>query len=291
MLKAQDGCNQVCAYCIVPSVRGGQRSRRCDDVVAEARERVRAGVRELVLCGIRLGAYGWDWPARRGSRFVPLQELVRALGEVAGLERLRLSSLLPLDIGPDLGRVLADTPVVCEHLHLPLQAGDDQVLRAMRRGYTTRRYREVVERLRAALPGVALATDVMVGFPGETAEQFARTLAFCRELAFADLHVFAYSPRPGTAAAALPDDVPPAEKHARSQALLALRAALRQEFAARWLGQSVTILVEECVHGAYEGLTRDYLRVRVAGVAPLGSLQPVTVTAIGPEVLVGQAAR
>ena len=266
MLKVQDGCQHYCAYCIVPSVRGPLASRRADDVLAEARDRVRGGVRELVLCGIRLGAYGVDQPDRRGSRFAPFEALVTELGAVEGLERLRLSSVLPLDCGPKLFAAMAAVPTVCEHLHLPLQAGDDTTLRRMGRGYTTRRFRSLVDTAREHLGDLALATDVMVGFPGETRRQFEHTLAFCEAVGFADMHVFSYSPRPGTRAAEWADDVPPAEKAARSSALCDLRDALRKRYYERRLGQSAQVLVESVdeAAGELEGLTREYVRVRAA---------------------------
>lgn len=279
MLKVQDGCEHVCGFCIVPAVRGGHRSRPHSEVMDEARRRIDAGARELVLCGIRLGAYGWDQPDRRGSRFVPLLRLLDDLAALPGLLRLRLSSILPLDVGPDLFRHLADLPPVCEHLHLPLQSGDDELLRRIGRGYTTRRYAALVEQARAAMPGLALASDVLVGYPGETDEQFGRTLEFCRRMAFADLHIFAYSPRPGTPAAALVDDVPPAEKQARSRALHELRDELRQRFRAGREGGDAEILVERAHDHRVFGLTRDYLRIEAGGAAQPGALITVPLSA------------
>lgn len=275
MLKVQDGCEHVCGFCIVPAVRGGHRSRPHDEVMDEARRRIDGGARELVLCGIRLGAYGWDQPERRGSRFLPLARLLDDLAALPGLLRLRLSSILPLDVGPELFQQMADLPPVCEHTHLPLQSGDDEVLRRIGRGYTTRRYAALAEQARAAMPGLALATDLLVGYPGETAEQFGRTLDFCRRMAFADLHIFAYSPRPGTRAASLDDDVAPAEKQARSRALHDLRDELRVQFRAGREGREAEILVEQAGNQRITGLTRDYLRVAARGSARLGELTTV----------------
>jgi len=296
MLKVQDGCRHYCAYCIVPSVRGPLTSRRHDDVVAEARDRVRGGVRELVLCGIRLGAFGVDWPERRGSRFAPFERLVSELAGVEGLARLRLSSVLPLDCGPKLFAVMAAAPTVCEHLHLPLQSGDDTTLRRMGRGYTTRRFRSLVDAAREHLGDVALATDVMVGFPGETRRQFEHTLAFCETVGFADMHVFSYSPRPGTRAAEWVDDVPPAEKAARSQALCDLRDELRRRYYGRRLGRTVEMLVEsyDAHHDEIEGLTREYVRVR-AKASPLarpalGCLASVRLNAVESDGMRGELA-
>ncbi len=283
MLKVQDGCQHVCRFCIVPAVRGGHASRRPDDVLDEAARRVAGGVRELVLCGIRLGAYGWDWPERTGSRFVPLQQLVTRLAGVPGLRRLRLSSILPLDVGPDLFATLADLPPVCEHLHLPLQSGDDGVLKRMGRGYTVRRFRELADRARAAMGDVALASDVMVGYPGETVAEFQATLATCEAVGFADLHIFAYSPRPGTPAAALPDDVPAAEKQRRSEVLHELRDELRRRYRARQLGQTVTVLVEESGPDWSAGLTRSYVTCRAPQPAEPGELVTVALEGLSDE--------
>ncbi|MBI5830917.1 MAG: MiaB/RimO family radical SAM methylthiotransferase [Armatimonadetes bacterium] len=296
MLKIQDGCRQYCAYCIVPSVRGPLTSRRHDDVLAEARDRVRGGVRELVLAGIRLGAFGVDWPDRRGSRFAPLERLVSELGQIENLARVRISSVLPLDCGANLFATMAATPAVCTHLHLPLQAGDDTTLRRMGRGYTTRRFRALVDAARAHLGDLALATDVMVGFPGETRRQFEHTLAFCEAVGFADMHVFSYSPRPGTRAAEWPDDVPPAEKAARSGALCDLRDDLRRRYYERRLGRTDEVLVESHDEATdeVEGLTREYVRVRarvsLAARPALGSLVPMRLVAVEADGMTGELA-
>jgi len=280
MLKVQDGCSHVCGFCIVPAVRGPMVSRRLDDVLDEVREKVDAGVAEFVLCGIRLGAYGWDWPERRGSRFRPLQDLVTAVAGVPGVQRLRLSSILPLDVGPELFAVLADLPPVCEHFHLPLQSGDDGVLKAMGRGYTVARFRHLVDQARLHFGDLCLATDVLAGYPGETDEAFKRTLATCEAVGFADLHVFGYSPRPGTRAAELPD-LDPQLKQERVDRLLQLRDQLRADFARRRVGWRSEILVEQDLgDGTVAGLTRDYLRVRSAGPAALGELLPVRIDAV-----------
>lgn len=290
MLKVQDGCSHVCGFCIVPSVRGPMVSRRLDDVLDEVREKVDAGVAEFVLCGIRLGAYGWDWSDRRGSRFRPLQQLATAIAALPGVQRLRLSSILPLDIGPDLFAVLADLPPVCEHLHLPLQSGDDGVLKAMGRGYTVARFRHLVDQAREQLGDLCLATDVLAGYPGESEAAFEHTLATCEAVGFGDLHVFGYSPRPGTRAADLPD-LDPIIKQERVDRLLALRDELRAAFATRRLGTASEVLVEQHLpDGSVEGLTRDYLRVRCPGPAALGDLLPVRLDAIDGEMLLATPA-
>ncbi|HIE51695.1 MAG TPA: tRNA (N(6)-L-threonylcarbamoyladenosine(37)-C(2))-methylthiotransferase MtaB [Armatimonadetes bacterium] len=268
LLKVQDGCNHVCSFCIVPRVRGRQRSRPLPEVVAEARRRVAHGARELVLTGVRLGAYGQDWPERRSSRFQPLIDLLYALHEIENLARLRLSSLLPLDVSPRLLEAMAALPKVCPHLHLPLQSGDEEVLRRMRRGYRPARFAEIVEQARTLMPDLALTTDVLVGFPGETEEQFQHTYDFCRRMRFSRMHIFKYSPRPGTEAAALPDQIPPAEKERRSRSLHALRDELALAFHQQFVGRRVEVLMETVADGWARGLTPHYVRVLVPHAEP-----------------------
>lgn len=271
LLKIQDGCNRACSYCIVPRVRGPQRSRSLPEVVAEAERLVGEGYREIVLTGIRLGAYGHDWPDRRSPRWKPLVDLLHALAAVEGLRRLRLSSILPLDVSPALFQAMADLSPVCPHLHLPLQSGDEEVLRRMRRGYRPGRFAELVRQAREARPDLALTTDVMVGFPGETEEQFQNTLRFAEEMRFAKIHVFPYSPRPGTEAAAMEGQIPFAEKERRAAALLELAARLSEEFYRQQVGREVEVLVETVQNGVATGFTDNYVNVRLAGDFTPGS--------------------
>ena len=290
MLKVQDGCSHVCGFCIVPAVRGAMVSRRLADVLDEVRAKVDAGVSEFVLCGIRLGAYGWDWPARRGSRFKPLNQLITAIAALPGVIRMRLSSLLPLDVGPDLFAGLADLPPVCEHLHLPLQSGDDGVLKAMGRGYTAQRFGYLVDQAREHLGDLCLATDVLAGYPGESEAAFENTLQVCEQAGFADLHVFGYSQRPGTRAAEL-DDLDPRVKQLRVDRLIELRDSLRRSFRARRVGRPAEILVEKVADdGTVEGLTRDYLRVRCPGPAAMSELLPIRLDTVDGEIATGTPA-
>ncbi|MBE3585524.1 MAG: tRNA (N(6)-L-threonylcarbamoyladenosine(37)-C(2))-methylthiotransferase MtaB [Thermoanaerobacter sp.] len=258
-LKIQEGCNNYCAYCIIPYARGPLRSRDPEKVLAEARELVAGGFKELVLTGIHTGAYGQDKP---GS--LDLAGLMEQLALIPGLLRLRLSSVEPMDITNKLVDVMATSPNICRHLHIPLQSGDDTVLARMRRHYTTGWFRELVQKVRERLPGVAITTDIIVGFPGETDSQFENTFNFVREMAFARLHVFKYSPRRGTAAASFPDQVSAPVKEARSRRLIALGEELARSFAASHIGREVKVLVEEelpGMQGFYTGLTDNYLRV------------------------------
>lgn len=256
-VKVQDGCDQGCAYCAVPEARGKPWSKPLGDALAEVRARVEAGAREVVLCGIRLGAY----QTPEGG----LAALLLGLREVKA--RLRLSSLEPMDLGEGLLEEMAGHPRLCRHVHVPLQSGDDGVLAAMGRGYTAEEYRELVARLRAVWPEVAISTDVMAGFPGETPEQFARTARLLREVRFSRVHVFPYSARPGTPAARRRDQVAAAERRARAAQLLEVAEGLAREAAEAWVGREVEALVEERQGEMLSGLTEHYVRVRAPGPA------------------------
>jgi threonylcarbamoyladenosine tRNA methylthiotransferase MtaB len=258
-LKVQDGCDHRCAYCVVPEVRGRPRSKPLTEVAQEVERLAEAGSQEVVLCGIRLGDYGRDGGEDS------LAGLLRELREV-GIPRLRLSSLEPMDAGEDLLAEMADHPRLCHHLHLPLQSGDDEVLRQMGRGYTSAQFRELVGRIREVWPDAAMSTDVMVGFPGETDEQFRRTVQFLREIGFCRVHVFPYSARPGTPAAGRGDQVPAREKRQRAGMLLALAGELAQRAAAAWVGKPVSVLFEERDgRGRLTGLTEHYVRLSCEG--------------------------
>jgi len=258
-VKVQDGCDHGCAYCIVPAARGKPVSKPLAALVAEIHTLVDEGAREAVLCGIRLGAYGRD----RGD--TTLAAVLRQLRDIA-IPRLRLSSIEPMDLGSDLLREIADHPVLCHHLHLPLQSGDDTLLAAMGRGYTAADFAGLAASVRAAWPDAALTTDIMVGFPGETEEQFDHTCSFVRELGFTRLHVFPYSPRPGAAAVGLPDQVPANVKRRRTQAALALAEDLAAASAQQWIGREVDVLFEQRGRaGLLTGLTPHYHRIHARG--------------------------
>lgn len=253
-VKVQDGCDHGCAYCVVPQVRGPMVSRSRPEVLREVARLAAAGAKEAVLCGIRLGAYD------DGS----LRELLHDLRGV-NLPRLRLSSIEPMDLSDALLAEIANHPRLCHHLHLPLQSGDDGVLAEMGRGYTTGEFAGLMARVRAAWPEVAVSTDVMVGFSGETEEQFRRTLGFVRAMQFSRLHVFPFSPRPGTPAAAL-KDTPAAVKTARREEMLRVAQELAQGYAERWVGSGVEVLCEGRDREArLTGLTEHYVRVRWEG--------------------------
>lgn len=265
VIKIQDGCNHFCTFCIIPFTRGRLRSRTPADVLAEARELAAVGYRELVLVGICLGDYGDEKGLARGERD-PLALLIERLAEIDGIDRIRLSSMDPADTSADLLATMAAVPQVCPHLHLSLQAGSEDVLRRMRRRYTAERFRELVGEIYAAMPDAGLTCDVIAGFPGESDSDFHDTLRLCEEARFLHIHAFPYSPRTGTAAARLDDDVSHAEKQARVRELSGLSERLGLRFAEERLGETVQVLIEQRDRrGLLTGLAPNYLRVTCDG--------------------------
>ncbi|MCW5560049.1 MAG: MiaB/RimO family radical SAM methylthiotransferase, partial [Verrucomicrobiae bacterium] len=258
-VSIMQGCNQHCTFCIVPQTRGAERSRGIPDIVSEVRELVDRGVREVTLLGQIVTSFGRrEIPARDGkSGFVQLLEAVHA---VDGLERIRFTSPHPKGYGEDLIQAFGRLPKLAEHAHLPAQSGSDRLLRRMHRGYSRERYLDIVRRLRDAHPGMAVSTDLIVGFPGETEEDFQETVSLCEAAAFDQAYLFKYSPRRDTPAAAMPDPVPVAvieERHAR---LLAHINRIALDRYAAFIGRTVEILVEGPSRknpARFEGRTRD----------------------------------
>ncbi len=259
-IKAQTGCDEWCTFCIIPRTRGPLRSYPSDGLVADVRRQVDRGVREVVLTGVHLGKYSEDEGERDG-----LARLVERLTAIDGLLRLRISSVLPVQVTPALVERVRDDPKVCRHLHVPLQAGDDRVLERMHRPYRIAQFLERVERAGAEIPGLGLSTDIIVGFPGETAEQFGATLRVTRRVGFSKLHVFRYSQRPGTPAADMPDQLPEPEKKARARELITLGAELRRRFHEAHVGERLDVLVESAGDGIAEGTSDNYIKVRFPG--------------------------
>ena len=281
------GCNRSCTYCIVPSTRGGERSRPPRVVVDEVRQLVARGTREVVLLSQIVERYGRDLRPR-----VLLSELLRMLNdEVPGLERIRFLTSYPGDFGRDLIDAIADLPKVCEDVNLPIQSGDDAVLRRMRRGYVVDHYRELISRLRARMPEIGLQTDVIVGFPGETEAEFANTLRMLEEFRFDVVHVAMYSPRPGTVSAdTMDDDIPRQEKRRRLHAVEDTQKRIASEINARYLGRTVDVLVEGVSKGRWYGRTRTNKLVHFDSPENLaGRLLDVEITSTEPWYLEGRA--
>ena len=258
-LKIEDGCDQYCAYCIIPDARGPVRSLSPELVKEQLGELICAGYREVVLTGVHTSAYGKDLPVG-----INLAALLRDLVKMPGDFRIRLSSVEPVDVSEELLEVMASSPRICRHLHLPLQSGDDEILEMMQRPYTTADYSELFLKAIKMIPDLAVTTDVMVGFPGETDRHFENTYDFIASLPFRDLHVFKYSPRPGTPAAEMSGQVKPRNKDERSRRLRELADTKARAFAEGALGETLDVLVERSYKkrpGYWQGITDNYLRV------------------------------
>ena len=290
------GCDKTCTYCIVPFSRGPERSRPFDDIVDEARALARVGYREVTLLGQNVNSYGHDlepearfahvdaerWAGRRLDLHgrPDLAELIRAIDALRtadgrpAIPRLRFVTSHPWDLSDRLISALADCPSVCEHLHLPVQSGDDAVLRRMGRQYTIEHYRERLDRIREAVPGITISTDVIVGFCGETEEQFQRTLALLEEVRYDQVFAAAYSPRPGTPATKLADDVPPDVKRRRLNELLANQERIGLERNQGWLGREVDVLVDAVAPVRSHG--HDHVDAAAADPDPAGPTTVVT---------------
>ena len=271
-VKVQDGCDCHCAYCIIPTVRGSARSRPASAVLEEVRTRVEQGQPEVVMTGISVGDYrdpqqGWE-----------LGELMMQAAQVEGVQRVRLSSVEVIHVRDSLIEALREEPKVCPHLHVPMQSGDDGVLKAMGRHYTAREYLEAIESLREAVPEVNLTTDIIVGFPNEDEAAFERTLELVSETGISRVHAFSYSARPGTAAQELGDRVHPEEKKRRSRALRGLSEVRSRHHRAQKLGGQEQVLVDKVADTQCSGYTADYTRCYLpAGAASAGELVGVGV--------------
>jgi len=287
VLKIQDGCNHRCAFCIIPTVRGASVSKPAPALIEEARTFVREGARELIVTGVSMGDWGHtantshDGSDRGQRGNADLCKLLRTLARTPGLERLRVSSLDPADVDEEFLQTVAHTPGICPHIHLALQGGAATTLRRMRRRYTPELFLKWAKRWREIRPDGGLTTDIIVGFPGETAEEFEASLNIAREARFSAIHVFPYSPREGTGAAGLPGPVAPAEQKRRVDALLALASELSTEYAAQFIGQPVSVLVENTnADGLVDGLTPQYVRTRFPATPKLQVGDVVTVQVV-----------
>jgi threonylcarbamoyladenosine tRNA methylthiotransferase MtaB len=287
LLKVQDGCNYRCTFCIVPETRGPNRSQSNDAVLRDLRALVGAGYPEIVLTGTHLGTYGRDLPI--GSS---IAALIARMLEAAAPARIRLSSLDPHEVGDDLIGAFGRFGNLCRHLHLPLQSGDDTVLKRMRRTHTADDFCRLVERLVEAVPGIAVGTDIIVGFPGEGDAEFEQTYRLLDQLPIAYLHVFSYSQRKGTVAASMPDQVPKAAKVARSAALRALSDAKWQTFRQTQVGESFAAVVLEgrdTRTGQLEAMTDNYITVRFDNTeGSVGRTVDLTIEAVTERQTIGR---
>ena len=295
------GCDHLCTYCIVRLRRGPEVSRPVDEIVSEVRDLARRGVKEITLLGQNVDSYGHDLAGidrqagidrrKSGDRWSPdLADLLEAVHPVEGLARIRFLTSHPSDMTQRLIETVARLPRVCEHMEVPVQSGDDAVLRRMGRGYTADAYRDLVARIRAAIPGVGLATDVIVGFPGETEAQYQATYDLLEELRFDMVHVAAYSPRPDTPAERLADDVPPEEKERRRKAVDLLQERIVGQINAQLQDQTVEVLVEGRHKGKWRGRTRTNKLVffDIDDQDWTGQLVLVHITRTGPWSMQGQ---
>lgn len=259
-LKIQEGCNMFCSYCIIPYARGPVRSRAVESIIAEAKRLAEDGFKEIVLTGIHLGLYGFDFKEKRNH----LLEVISKISQVEGIERIRLSSIEALELTEEFLDGLLKIENFCHHFHIPLQSGCDTVLKRMNRRYTTSDFRNKINYIRDIMPDVSITTDVIVGFPGETEEEFQETESFIKEIEFSKLHVFPFSPRRGTVAADMPNQVEKSVKADRSHRLIQLSQKLEKSFREKFMNTTQNVLFEEKKgHNKYEGLTENYIRVLV----------------------------
>jgi len=284
-LKVQDGCNNRCSFCIIPSVRGQSRSMQLNRVIEEANALVTSGYREIVLSGINLGRWGRDFQPQ--LRF---EQLVRGLLEHTGIEKIRISSVEPMDWSDDLIALVANSPRLAKHAHVPLQSGSDRILRRMHRKYRPWHYAEKTRKIRDAMPDAAIGADVMVGFPGETDELFEESRSFIEHLPFTYLHVFTYSSRPGTPSAAMPDQVPVHTARERNRVLRELAAEKNLEFRRKFLGKTLEVITLQTGDDDWtEALSDNFLKVRLAGRHAANQILTAEIAQVRNEELVAVA--
>ena len=259
-LKIQDGCDRYCSYCIIPYARGRVRSRDLESIVKEVENLAANGYKEVVLTGIHVASYGKDIK----ETDIKLLDVIKQINDIEGIERIRLSSVEPILFTDEFVEAVSAMDKVCPHYHLSLQSGCDETLKRMKRRYTTEEYKTIVDRLRAAIPNVSITTDVIVGFPGETNEEFDKTYEFLKDIELTHMHIFKYSPRKGTPAATMENQVDPSTKHERSEKLLQLNEENFNKFGQKMLDKEFNVLFEQKVgDNKYEGLTENYVKVIV----------------------------
>ena len=285
LMKIQEGCDNRCTFCIVPTVRGGIRSRTLADIRAEAGRLAKAGFKEVVLTGVHLTSYGRDLEDRPS-----LPDSIQAVAQTDGIERIRLGSLEPVIVTDAFIQEISKLPKLCPQFHLALQSGSDAVLRRMKRRYSTMQFLTAAKRLGQAFADVALTTDIIVGFPGETKEEFLETVDFCRKIGFMKIHVFPYSQREGTPAAAMDDQIPKHVKDERVRELIKVGETLSADYRNRMLHTVQPVLIEEKQRGGlYAGYTPQYIPV-VCEKGTIGDIIPLWLSGLTKEGMRGEPA-
>ena len=281
-IKIQDGCSQFCSYCIIPYARGPVRSRAEADIIAEIETLAENGFKEIILTGIHVASYGADTDTN-------LERLLAKIDEINGIERVRMSSIEPMAIDSTFIDAVSRSKKLCRHFHLSLQSGCDETLKRMNRKYTAAEFSEIVNGIRSRFPDAAITTDIMVGFPGETDEEFQKSLAFAEQIEFADAHIFQYSKRRGTPAARRTDQIDPQIKEQRSKLMIATTAKSREKFLSAAVGKTTPVLFERGDNGIYEGKTSNYITVFVPSETDIsGEIRPVRLTMSDGEHLKGE---
>ena len=286
IVKVQDGCDRFCSYCAIPYARGKVRSRKIENIVAEITKLAEEGIKEVVITGIHIASYGKDLKEDIG-----LIDVLEKINEINGIQRIRLGSLEPMLINESFLKRLAKLEKICHHFHLSLQSGCDETLKRMNRRYTTEEFRNVVRLLRNTYDDVILTTDIIVGFPGETENEFERTYEFLKEINFYKMHVFKYSRRDGTKAATMPNQIAPNIQEERSKKLISLSNKNQQIYNESYVGKTVQVLFEEASKGYIKGHTKNYLVVNIKEDIEKfhNQIVPVKITSILGEELIGNA--
>jgi threonylcarbamoyladenosine tRNA methylthiotransferase MtaB len=291
LIKIQDGCHGPCTYCIVPKVRPREYSLPSSQIIDEVKQKVALGYKEVVLTGTKVGSYKDAVPSTGEGSTTDLTDLIQRILDDTGIERLRLSSLQPSEISSEVLALWRDERL-CPHFHLALQSGSETVLQRMRRSYTLDQYHKTVDLIKDTIPKVAITTDIMVGFPGESDEEFEQSYSFCQQAGFANIHVFPFSPRPETTAARMPKQIKDKVKQERNQRMLELSRDFRRRFCEQFLGQTMPVLWEKETSpgsGTYSGLTSNYIRVFAHSEKPLSNeMTPVRLVELYNQGIRGQ---
>lgn len=285
-LKIQEGCNQYCSYCIIPYARGPIRSRHLENIIAEVKRLSKNGFKEIVLTGIHIASYGKD------LKDTTLIDVIKSVQEIGGIERIRLSSVEPTLLTEEFIKEVKAIPKFCHHLHISLQSGSDETLKRMNRRYDTKEYRRIVKNLRREIPGIAITTDIIVGFPGETEEEFETTYNFVKEMNFSQIHVFKYSPRKGTPAAEYKNQVAGDIKNLRSDRIIKLGNEMMSSYMKEFINKELKVLFEahyDRNNNIIEGLTENYIRVAAPGNENyIGKIVRTNITGIKNDIMSGE---